>query len=365
MSTKTKSTVQHVHFSITGEFITEHARDKVQEGDWAGAIRFLKTSVIGFTYDHAISVLSGEMCLTGENNLQLEKDTSPKDEYLRQLDYLYGSYVKLDGHWYKPYACVTNYGFKDICEFDRDTPFINGQEVRGDCRARHYCEERTDKIFVLNCGTALSSLEAEPTTEKNRIDRGYRCVLFTQTVEPPVWMQFTKTPQQAVDSCRDLVEDGHVQRYGDNFYGDDRDKEDSVFYRYEKRMMAIAEAEEKKKAMKIEPPVEDKKFKSHLGWVSPTGEFYGCCYTGHIDLSYEIVKGLLNIDDFDNSELELEKRGWLKIGGGGEVCYFERGIKNSKSGEEFELTQAQIDTLHDWSKACKRPFPNHLLKMED
>jgi len=134
------------HFSITGEFVTEHARDLVMEESWAGAIRFLKDSLIGFTYDQAISVLSGEMCLIGTNDLNLKKDTTPKNEYLKQLDYLYGSFVKVSGKWYRPYAYVTNYGPRDICEFDRNTPFTQGQEVRGDCRARHYCESKTDKV---------------------------------------------------------------------------------------------------------------------------------------------------------------------------------------------------------------------------
>lgn len=333
--------MEHVHFSITGEFVTDHARAKVQEGDWAGAIRFLKTSVIGFTYDHAISILTGEMCLTGTNNIQLVKNTSSKNDYLKQLDHFYGSYVRLGGKWYRPYAFVSNYGPKDIFEFDRDTPFTAGQEVIGDCRARYYCENRTDKIFILKCGPD--------------VHRGYYCALFTLTEEPPIWMQFTKTPQEAVDACRNLKADGHFQRYGP--------VEDSIYSRLERRFEILEDSIENKQ--KIEPPIPDTKFKSHLGWVSPTGEYYGCCFTGHIDLSYEIVKGLLNIDDFDNSELELEKRGWLKIGSGGKECYFETGIKNSKTGEEFKLTQAQIDTLHDWATTLKRPFPSHLLEKRD
>ena len=327
---------QHVYFSVTGEFVTRHARDLVQEGNWVGAIRFLKTSIIGFTYDHAISVLSGEKCLTGTNNINLDNDPSPDNQYLKQLDFLYGSHVKLDGRWYKPYAYVTNYGRRDFREFDKDTSFVEGQEVWGSCRARHYCDNRTDKVFVLKCGAGD--------------DRGYHCALFTIAEEPPIWMQFTKTPQEAVDSCRQLTEDGHVQRYGH-----ETEHNKTLSSRLERRFEVMAEVEEKKKVMKIPPAIPDTKFKSHLGWVSPTGEFYGCPFTGHIDLSYEIIRGNLGIDDFDNSERELEKRGWLKIGGGGALCYFEKDDK-------VKITQAQIDLLHDWCMVHKQPFPNHLLE---
>lgn len=71
-------------FSITGEFITEHFRQLCLEGHWSEALNSIQDSLIGFSVENAIAVLSGEKNLVGENKLSLEenKDTSYKEEFL-------------------------------------------------------------------------------------------------------------------------------------------------------------------------------------------------------------------------------------------------------------------------------------------
>lgn len=61
--------VQTVTFSVTGEFITEHARDRVRPGDlgWQSALRFLTDSICGLSMEDAIDILKGEMRFTGSS----------------------------------------------------------------------------------------------------------------------------------------------------------------------------------------------------------------------------------------------------------------------------------------------------------
>ena len=47
-------------FTVEGEFLTDHFRGLVLEHKWEDAIEGLKNSIIGFTYDHAVSLLKGE-----------------------------------------------------------------------------------------------------------------------------------------------------------------------------------------------------------------------------------------------------------------------------------------------------------------
>ena len=68
-----------VSFSITGEFITQHARDLWQERSYAKAYDTLEC-VIGTTREQHDAVLQGRMKFTGTNQLTLQEDawTPPK-----------------------------------------------------------------------------------------------------------------------------------------------------------------------------------------------------------------------------------------------------------------------------------------------
>lgn len=46
------------------------------------------------------------------------------------------------------------------------------------------------------------------------------------------------------------------------------------------------------------------------GWISPEGQYYHCCYQGHVDLADKICFGMV---DTNNSERYLEDHGWVKI----------------------------------------------------
>lgn len=74
-------------------------------------------------------------------------------------------------------------------------------------------------------------------------------------------------------------------------------------------------------------------------WVSPEGKVYFCAKEKHIKSSYIILKRILKEKDILNSEIELESKGWFKIGS----SYIMIGSDYNK----FKFTQKQIDTLFE------------------
>lgn len=73
--------VQTVSFSITGEFVTRHARDLWGEGAFTRAFKILDC-MIGMSRQQQIEIIEGRAKLTGTNELDFEPDDWQKpDEY--------------------------------------------------------------------------------------------------------------------------------------------------------------------------------------------------------------------------------------------------------------------------------------------
>lgn len=58
METATKPRRNRNTFLITGEFITDHCRDRVFDFEWEDGLRFLSSSVPEITYAQSIEILS-------------------------------------------------------------------------------------------------------------------------------------------------------------------------------------------------------------------------------------------------------------------------------------------------------------------
>lgn len=82
---------EQVSFSISGEFITDYARNRTLEGEWDSAREFLKNSLIGMTDEQAFYVITGEAKITGDsslNNITMEQDNE-SEEYKSMLQDYY------------------------------------------------------------------------------------------------------------------------------------------------------------------------------------------------------------------------------------------------------------------------------------
>lgn len=345
MSTKTK--IQSVCFTITGEFMTDHARSLVVENEWENAVRFLNKSLVGIDFNTIVAVLSGTTEFTGDSNVGIGLTKKADVKYMQRLDEMYGHYVRIGQKWFVPYSYVTSYGFHDISYYKDNFSTVNFDQRRNlnadqevsDSRARFYCKDKDkDRIFCLKCP-----------------DREMHCVLFEKIAAPPVWMDVEKTPQQAVNACRNLQEDGHLFRYTTE------DLPIAFRKKYDEEDIVVSERNEDKetqeKRIELERPIIDSQLTSKFGWFSPEGQFYGCEYAGHIYMAERIVRiTLSNVDWEDDtgyinnrSECILEDLGWIKVGGFGQNSYF--------TGDKLKATQAQQNSVYDWCTKHNERYP--------
>ena len=355
MTTKTKASKSKssgvCHFTVTGEFVTRHARDLVLEDVWEDAIRFLKTSLIGISYDQVIDILSGTHELTGENNniLMRHKCNVP---YMEKLDEKYGHFVYIDRKWFEPISYITSYGppdwkpiaedFKTRCRTEQDMKDMKDQI--GILRSAHYVETNKDKIYPLICP-----------------DKSTHMVIFTPVEQnPPVWMDVQRSPQEAVNVAKRLKVDGFHVRYPDFDFSDYNpgsiktilsldDSEDNVIVEDKSTLNYF------KDSIQEFAPRPDTKLEGNFGWISPTGEFYACGYGGHINASEIIIRHQYPeaAEKYGNTEKFLEDNNWIKIGGGGKYNYFA-----TKSNPT--LSQHQHDTIWDWCQKHDQKFPEYL-----
>jgi hypothetical protein len=306
-----------LHFKVTGKFITQHTRDKVIEGDWEDAIRFLVEYLHGMDFNIAISILSGKQRLTGDSSIgvKLEKDSDSSD-YLKRLNWVYRGYFQhSDRQWYVPYAITNSFGERDFSFFKSDYPFS---------RARYYLNNKEkDKIFGLKC----------------KQFEGYeKAVLFELVKSPPIWIQIKRTAQEALDGMSSVEVRGHYEWYGE--------QEKPKFAKPSKQLLVTS-------VPKSKPLEIDSSLTSECGWLLPNGDFYGCSYSGHVYLAERLFEEILK-KETNNAEDDGEKAGWVKIG---------RGFMDRVPFFLFnKITQSQQDTLFDWCKKHKAHYPKERIE---
>jgi len=107
-----------VHFSISGERLTDLARDLVREGQWRHALTTLVEGLHGMTHDLALAVLKGDRRLIGDDNDLQDEAEDPEVQKELQTSYneaLLGNTLTLGGQNYRAYALVTRTGSGDYC----------------------------------------------------------------------------------------------------------------------------------------------------------------------------------------------------------------------------------------------------------
>lgn len=107
-----ESTTSVVHFSISGDFITQHARDLVREGQWRKGYDFLMDSLHGMEASLALDILAGSKKLEGVNDLEIAPDNA-SGEVSSWLAYQFRHCFTWQNRIWRPYAVVTAYGQED------------------------------------------------------------------------------------------------------------------------------------------------------------------------------------------------------------------------------------------------------------
>ena len=192
------SAVEHVvHFTIEGEFLSDHVRDRVKEGAWESALNLLVRDLEGMTHEIAIAILKGEATLTGASGdpeglglKRLPADGPLAKAMAESLQFQYGRTFRYREEYWRPYARVTSWGKEDAL-FALD--IAHGREVSrapiyekvqerfsasrsaeyGNWRSLFYANDRMNDMLVIFTVSPMRDL----------------FILCEKTKMPPLWFE--------------------------------------------------------------------------------------------------------------------------------------------------------------------------------
>ncbi len=274
------SETRTVHFSISGEFITDQARQFWSEFQFKKAFDLLDC-MIGMTKEQQISILAGKNKLVGVNDLDMiEDDWTPPEGYCSFEDALtYGeNYPELQqrrredarGLLSRAYQLRTSYRGSGDDAYEADLCQKQAIDLIGEEEALNYLEEvKAREDFR---GVIRSFQQDEYfTTPKAR----------PEPLDPY---------QMAVNNLRN----------------------NAIMQGLDVSMLPSVEALKNRGVDLV--AVLDSKMESASGWLLPDGKYYGCSCMEHIGLAGVLLeeKHPKLVED-GNAEYIAEKYGWIKI----------------------------------------------------
>lgn len=286
-----------VHFSITGEFITRHARSLWQERSFAKAYDTLEC-VMGTTRDQHDDVLQGRMKFTGTNQLTLESDTwTPPKGYPTPRDLL-----------------LQAAAFPELEDRRQDEArqiLTNAAKLTG-----HWAsdEDKAEAELLIAAASRLIGHD-EALAELANI-----------CAEPEMISEhsmFAIRPDHRSPRARKIAE---LPEFKDIGLGDCRGSEDIMA-----SVAARAQETLRRMAMKKEgfdpdvmPSTDALLHRGHNltptlcpdmssvnGWLLPDGKFYGCGTMEHIGLVENLLKD--KVANLSDAEDHAESLGWIKL----------------------------------------------------
>lgn len=332
-------------FLITGEFITQHARQRLQDLGWREAVEFLQSTVVGITYEQAIELLKGEQQLVGqegrgEQSIELVADTEESRQQMQAVfASLWAGVVREGREYWRPYAFVRSFDYKDVNSGERLRSRRYGEYYRagysGSDARINWAKSRC--VYYMN-SPATDRVEVGEVAGRDTM------VLFEQ-VEPPLLGQPCEQPTEkgwaaavAAFAARvgPLEERGASPgTYSDSTDYDPGDDDDELFEggleiqssrEFLKDAITGAGAEEAAAegllAQLLDPPKEDELLTradvtdSKYGYILPNGHFYACTYYGHRQLAESLFRklhpGAANEEDV-NFGKRADEQGWLTL----------------------------------------------------
>jgi len=184
--------MRSAHFTITGEFLTGHARDMVLSDQPAKAWRLLADTLVGDGVETAVrTILDGTMDLVGDSSsgigVAVAEDTS---KYQETIDYIYAGRWRSSKGWCRPCAKIERWGSASGRSAARQ---LNRHEINeapngarrewSRARAAFYCGKHEFAEIVM-------------------IDGQWTYVIFEFCGEPPFWLaEHNLSAQAAVDDA--------------------------------------------------------------------------------------------------------------------------------------------------------------------
>lgn len=380
-------TTDTVNFKVGGDFITEHARDRVHDGVWEDALRFLGETFPTMSYDDRLAILKGDKALIGVNECELIDDPQDSEHYQRYMEHLRHEYCgiywnRTHNTYFQPYARVVAWGSCDLL----------GPTVRSGGPNRWLgvvassLSTKTHDVSWNKCWRSLAYAN-DPRNDmcteesKHLAYKQKSLVLWKIVPAPPLWLPRHIETRHAYADYLEVrgLPDARGNGYG--AYGtilrsvDDWEK--AVIVQEAKSVEPVDEDEKAARAAEtpkvsqtlatlmdipetmestleailgeqdFDSPVEpDPLLSSNYAWVSPSGAFYGCRFHEHVALASRILKHVCKrkraVKDPDKTLEQKEK--FLKI------STSQVDDRLVYVGVVGKLTNEQRYTLFRWAK---------------
>lgn len=362
-NTKANASSSKRCFTITGEFLTNFARERMFETGWEYSLRLLTDSIIGFGYDRSITVLSGEERIVGTNDLTLDDELDDiRSKHKERLNHAYAGIVFDGKRYFRPYAYVDNWGWKDIGGIGMVWEGT-GYAIDKANRSLFYADNKTDVAVLLNI--------VDDDHFKSTV-----WVLWSLVSAPPPWMNTHNTLQwqEALDEYielgkKTLSHRGHQQAFpGVKYPYEPKPKCSSCekgkpeynllsgrclcskCWKKEGEPEFFGQTVVESEHQEPQLPTADNDLIGENGWVTPGGTFYACLYGKHIELVDALVYHLVDQNE-SNPQRRAEILGWVKV---------QTGIDGVMVLHEADLalTDRQVKTLEDWHYKHKVAFPS-------
>lgn len=194
-----RTLIGSVCFSITGQFITEHARGLVLSGEYRDAKDFLIESLEGMTEDYATKILKGEAMLAGSTNeesgvyMTEQVEDEEFDYYMETFKFQNSGILRHKNKFYRPKFHVNSY---DINDFHHATKMLGNDLKRSHetakARASYY---GYDGMIASSPSTSYDQREGVvPNDFETNI-----VVLWELISDFPTWVKPHKNAQEALD----------------------------------------------------------------------------------------------------------------------------------------------------------------------
>ena len=281
-------------FSITGEFITQTARDLWAEGEYDKSLTFLKTSVPDMGLECQIELIEGRSKLIGVKNVNfVSDDWKMPNDYPKFSDML--NKAKTGYKYYQKHV---------------ETQIIRATEIYNTFLHFKDGNLTNDQWKKLTLEWQLLLPEAK------------------EGLIPPfylsAWLRTTyKRQPRPYETISLLGHESIVYKNAHPSVFDSRDAYDrwcAYYFIYEpdrseiwdNRIKALDRINSKATSCETKEPELyiaelDPKMDCEFGWLLPNGDYYGCLWLGHIKLASVLMP------DSENPEYSLEKLGAVKI----------------------------------------------------
>jgi hypothetical protein len=341
--------VEYMHFIITGEYMTNFSRELWVEGRIDFAVKqFLCDSLPGLSEQQAIDIVTGELKLTGENDLFLEEDNTITKIFGIPLDLesawgrLCNDYISISGelstvqrriwilsrqqtHYMAAYKRGTDFNIPSFAD-DREKFKKLNLKLKETLDAISWLGKYCNKSFK----DIPDYFEIYPSGVNESGEFGYNPIPISQILDADLGA-FTKT---IINDERELVDQ----------YLDSQKEIDNLFKN------------------KITPNAPSEV--NDAAWIAPNGDYYGLNGTIanflHVQIADKLKEdGVITITEHKtlSPDTFMRREGWLTVHNGD--ILFEGNYYNK------DITQEQINTLYAYSKAYEdktRKVPKYGLK---